>query len=770
MLPFALSRFIAAHFSAPKDEPEASVRWRKLHGHSMSVGVQSYVALGGIAGHGFAAQIDDSNRARAQSKTPFEDALVQAQAEGSPLPLVEPFAGGLKLGRTKTGEGFYALVSVRSELAPVVGWDVEENALTAVCADDVTSFAALNHISAQVLGRGHTPNGRTLKGLIEALDDRVAFPEPYTLLEHKYSLADLFPAEYAPDPGPHRFYQRSAYLMDALITGEFSMGAWADFEQPVPNPTKALRNIHRSCSTALYWMWRLYFEGHDVALAAVLDAAKESKAAWIVDSARVVAELVAGRRTLGSIEDIAALREHISRVVRDPSMLAARKATQRRETVDKRIGNMRVPSGLRFDPTDVVPEGTAPESSTLVVTPDGGVELHENGETRPLLPPEMDATVLDALRLDDDLFVVLSELPGEKATKRRLTIYRIGHRVVRMGGHVSQDPMGKSGVVRVSGTVVGLWKEAVEEERMFPWTGRTTVYAVVDGNLVTLGGASYDCVGARVVDGALYGLRADGSGYQALCIEAAVENQSIHHAGPRFSPIPITEPRDDDGWRDVFAPGPVAVVDGQLQWKVGPLPRRTPCPPHLRSELGVCLSRDGKTAWLMSRTGCRIDSLELQTGSLRKLCEWPDHEGWAVGVAEAGEDLVVVSTWRARVLKRDTLREIWAKPLEEAQSVAGLPSRHFAILARGNSGPGLLTVRYVRDLEEAPDNPSDAAGDWSSYGYAGEEIFLVSTGESIGVAGEKTRGLLDPAILENIPHWARSRGWFDDDKTDEASP
>ncbi|MEM6996808.1 MAG: hypothetical protein AAF721_40270, partial [Myxococcota bacterium] len=154
MLPFALSRFIAAHFSAPKQEPEASVRWRALHGHSWSIGIQSYVDLGGIAGHGFKPAIDDSNTARFKSKTPFEDALAQAQAETSHLPLLEPFVGALQIGTSKAQDPFYALLTVRSERAAVVGWSRGRQSLDLACADDLTTFAALNFISAAVLGRG----------------------------------------------------------------------------------------------------------------------------------------------------------------------------------------------------------------------------------------------------------------------------------------------------------------------------------------------------------------------------------------------------------------------------------------------------------------------------------------------------------------------------------------------------------------------------------------------------------------------------------------
>lgn len=762
MLPFALSRFIAAHFDAPKTEPEASVRWKKLHGHSLSLGLQSYIALGGVNGHGFTPQVDEANAARAKSRTPFEDALHAAQKERSQLPLLEPFVGTLGLGNAESGEPYFAVVSVRSERAPVVGWNAGTNALDRVCADDVTSFAALNFISEAVMARRQNPAGRALKPLISALDDRVAFPEPYAPLEARFAVGDVFPVEWLPQPPPNRFYLRSAYLMEALCSGAFSLDAWAEFEQPAPDPTKALKNIPRSAPTALYWMWRLFIEGHDEAAATVVEAAKRSKASWVIDAGRVVGELLAGRNELGTIDDVAALREHIGATVRDPMVLVARKARQRRPTVDKRVAATRVPSGLRFEVVDQVPPAPAPGPAELVAVRDRGLELRRDGTTRLLLPPEAGSAFLDSIHLDRDHIVVLSETPGEKATRRRVTLYKIGSRVMRLGGHVFQDVMGDSGLVRVKDNAMALWKEAVEQERMFPWTGRTTLYGFIEGNLVSLGGASYDCTGARMVGGELYALRGDGSGYRATGIDDALSNQAAHHAGPRFAPIPMTECEPDDSARDVFSPGPVTVDGELLRWKYGPLPRTAPCPPHLRDELGVSISRDGKTAWLMSRTGDRIDQLDLTTGKLSVLCMWPESEGWPVGVAEAGNDLVVASTWRIRVLRRKNLALLWSKDVDEVQSLAGLPSRHFAVLSRGNSGPGILTIHYVRDLEEAPENESDAAGDWSSYGYAGEEMFLYSAADAIVIAGTKTRGQLDPAILDNVPHWARSRGWFPD--------
>lgn len=766
MLPFALSRFIAAHFSAPKQEPQASVRWRALHGHSWSLGVQSYAAIGGMAGHHFTPAMDESNVARAQSKTPFEDALAEAQNQRSQLPLLEPFVGALGIGKSKSDEPFFALLSVRSERACVVGWSDARQALDRVCADDLTSFAALNFISHAVLGRGQNPSSRTLKPLIGALDDRTLFPPPYAPLEARFADGDLFPVEWMPDPPPNRFYLRSAYLMALLAEGEFSVERWADYEQPEASPDKALKNIPRSAPTALYWLFRLFFEGHDDALQAVLEACKTSKAAWIVDAARVVAEVRAGRRDLGTIEDVQALREHVSRMVRDPAVLAARKATQRRPTIDKRIGAMRVPSGLRFEAVDKVP-AAAEETEPDFVTPDeGGLLLREGDQLRALLPPEPDTTHLQAVRLDGDIIAVLTESPGEKATKRRMSLYHLAPRMMRLGGHVFQDIMGKSGLVRVQGNAIALWKEAVEEERMFPWTGRTTLYGLIEGNLVSLGGASYDAVGARVVDGAVYGLRADGSGYRASGIDDAIENQTKHHAGPRFAPIPLQDAAREEGWRDVFAPGPVTVENGMLRWNNGTLPRSRPCPGHLVGDLGVSMSRDGKIAWLMNRTGNRIDRLELATGAITLLCEWPTAEGWPVGVAQAGDDLVVVSTWRIRVVKTSTRAELWSKAVDEAQSVAGLPTRHFAVMARGGSGPGVVTLYYVRELDEAPENEADAAGEWSSYGYSGEPMFLCSPPNAIAVVGSDTSGTLDPEVFDKVPHWARSRGWFGEEKSD----
>jgi len=762
MLPFALSRFIAAHFDAPKNEPEVSVRWKKLHGHSMATGLQAYMALGGMEGFQFTPQIDDGNRVRAESRTPFEDALNDAQSAGSQLPLLEPFVGTLGIGKTKAGAPYFALISVRSARAPVVGWRPTGPALDLPCADDVSSFAALNYISAAVLGRGVHPGTRGLKPLIGALDDRVAFPPPYDGLEQRLAVGDLFPVEWTPDPPPHRFYLRSAYLIEMLTKGEFSMDAWADFEQPELDPTRALRNIAKSTPTAMYWMWRLFFEGHDEGLVAVLDAARTSKAAWIIDAARIVGELAKGRKRLGVIDDVQALREYVAKTVKDPAMLAARKAAQRRDTVDKRIGSMRVPSGMKFEPTTKVPPADEQtETSPLAIT-EGGLSHQTDDGPRLVLPPEPGTRFVDAVALEDGLFAVLSEKPGEKATRRRLTLYKHGeHRTMRLGGQVFQDLMGSSGLVGVTSGTVALWKEAVEEERMFPWTGRTTIYAVIKGNLVSLGGASYDCVGVRKAGGELYGMRADGSGYRATKIDEAIDNQSKFHSGPRFAPIPVKDAPSEEGWRDVYEPGPVTRDNGMLRWKRGPLPRSGACPEHLASgDLGVATSRDGKVAWLMTRTGSRIDQLDLATGKLELLCEWPAEEGWPVGVAEAGNDLVLVSTWRIRVLKSDTRKLLWSKDAEEARSVAALPSRHFAVLGRGGSGPGILTIYYVRDLPEAPENESDAAGEWSSYGYSGEEMFLVTRPEAIAIAGESTRGFLDPEILDKVPHWARSRGWF----------
>lgn len=155
-------------------------------------------------------------------------------------------------------------------------------------------------------------------------------------------------------------------------------------------------------------------------------------------------------------------------------------------------------------------------------------------------------------------------------------------------------------------------------------------------------------------------------------------------------------------------------------------------------------------------------------GTLGPLAQWPAEEGWAVGVAELDGDLVVASTWRLPVVSADGKQTWWSADVAEASAVAGRTSRHFAVLNRGRSGPGSLTLHHIRTLEEPPENPDDAAGEWSTWGHAGERLYLAPSGDAIVVVGPSTRGHLDPDAYDRIPHWAQSRGWFP--KPEKKSP
>lgn len=775
-LPFALSRFIAAHFSTPNDELPQSRRWRALSGVSLSPSMQAYLQIGGMKGRGFvptksAPQWRPGNLEK--EAQPLERCIEAAQERGDTLPLLEPFLGAFPIGDAPDVGPVFALVSARSSRTPIVGYDPELDAVHRLYADDVNSFAALNHLSIKIGDSKRAATNRSLKGLVGALDERVAFAPPYRTLEAVLAYTDVIPDEYDPSPSPLRFALRVSYLLRLLVHGELSLEQWLAFAQPDANPRAALKNIPKNPPTALYWLWRLYFEGYDEALDSVLDAARSSESTFIKDAVRLVEELRQGRRELGTVADVAALREEVSSTVRDPAKLAASRAAQRRETVDKRVVATRVPSGIRFEAVAGVPRGwtqdvDAPnhERDGVVLELDaaGNVVKRSGDTTRKLLPPEPGTKRIGLCVLPGDYFAVLTETLSDAATQRRLSLYADGTRVHRLGGNIFQDTAGRAGIVPAGDHSVLLWKEAIEGERMFPWTGRVTVYGLHKHHLASLGGATFDCVGARAVGEDAYGLRADDSGYRLMNLEGALEGLGDSNRGPRFAPIPTVEVEDPPAWRDVFEPGPIAIEGQQLVWTRMGLRRTAPCPEHLRAEgddFGHVMSRDGKVAWLMTRTGTQVDRLDLMAGRVEALAQWPSEEGWAVGVGELDGDVVVASTWKLRVVTADGKKTLWELEVPEVTAVAGTPSRHFGVLHRGRSGPGSLTLHYVRALEEAPENAEDAAGEWSTWGFAGETLYLAHSGDAIAVVGPDEQGHLDPDAFERVPHWATSRGWFE---------
>jgi hypothetical protein len=251
-----------------------------------------------------------------------EHAIVIAQRQKGSACLRELFAGTVALGKSVTGDEIHlGLFDVDMGLSSPHAWhfDVGEEALTAALADDLSRLvyaAALGGalydeeiVSAQTVGK-------LLPGLAGHLNRSMSLDILFDSAGVKKSVLGT----YKPKTQPARqLSYRSAWIVRALEgQGARAKDAFVAELNGKPTATEhrqRLAMVERMVPTALYSLFRAFFF-EEPELVEFVEHASRSSSRIIRDGAALVEDLANGRKKLGTIADVPALKKKLRTLTR----------------------------------------------------------------------------------------------------------------------------------------------------------------------------------------------------------------------------------------------------------------------------------------------------------------------------------------------------------------------------------------------------------------------------------------------------------------------
>lgn len=258
----------------------------------------------------------------------FEQVVLRDQENYLGTRLIEYFTGCVPLGDAGNGDVYLAHVDVMApNSAEVMFWNHETRFPETMCADGISTLAWVNRWYRAVGAGDFEPE--TLTAAMERVADRAALSWHYNDLESESGVEPAF---------EHRsnaiyYFYRAIWIMRLLQSDgvnrlseipdlfHVKINAQQDFETSVASPFMTVGPV-----TALYWLWRLFWFDKGEQLTRCIARLEGHPSPVVRDAAALVAELQAGRKTLGKIADIHALRERFLAFDLDPDRAAAREA------------------------------------------------------------------------------------------------------------------------------------------------------------------------------------------------------------------------------------------------------------------------------------------------------------------------------------------------------------------------------------------------------------------------------------------------------------
>jgi hypothetical protein len=209
-------------------------------------------------------------------------------------------------------------------------WNHDTNDLEFALADSVSSLAYANHLLAKVEdseGDAEEEEGETKSGLSHIAEEFKRISERVRLSWHDGKLEEVAEAKgcYEGSINALYYFYRSLWINYLLRNdGVHELGAVADAFDLVDQGEQDLDQVIAAGSLsryplwAFYWLWRLFFLNKAEKLRDAIAIAGASANPVVRDMTLLVKELQNGRRRLGSIEDIHALREDFLKLDLDP--------------------------------------------------------------------------------------------------------------------------------------------------------------------------------------------------------------------------------------------------------------------------------------------------------------------------------------------------------------------------------------------------------------------------------------------------------------------
>lgn len=258
----------------------------------------------------------------------FEQLIELDQQNSLGTRLFEYFTACVPLGTAGNGDVYLAHLDVTDPArAEVIFWNHETRHPEKAFADGISTLAWVNHWYRAVEAGDFDP---------AALAEGMARVQQRASLTWHYS--DLA-SESGVEPEFERqtnalyYFYRATWIIHLLqADGVAGIDRVRDlFHEQIHTPQDfeaALKAPFMTCGTvtALYWLWRLFWFDKADQLARCVQALAAHPSPVIRDAAALVAELQAGRKALGKIADVHALRARFIALDLDPERAAARAA------------------------------------------------------------------------------------------------------------------------------------------------------------------------------------------------------------------------------------------------------------------------------------------------------------------------------------------------------------------------------------------------------------------------------------------------------------
>lgn len=263
----------------------------------------------------------------------FEQIVVMDQNNYLGTALLEFLSNFVFLGTAGNGDVYFGHQNPADPgQCEVVFWNHETQQTEFVFADSLSSFAWTNHLYCRLEDDDFDHD--------EVAADMALIADRVNVSWHYSSLVDEASVEPEYESNSRAIYYayRAMWLIYLLRNNrvqdveDCAEMFWPDIHAPLKfEDAEKGPYLQGSTITGLYWLWRLWFFDKKEQLGRCLEVLRGHRSPVVRDAAKLVKELEDGRRELGTIEDMHALRQQWLDLDIDPERAEERAAEEAKE-------------------------------------------------------------------------------------------------------------------------------------------------------------------------------------------------------------------------------------------------------------------------------------------------------------------------------------------------------------------------------------------------------------------------------------------------------
>ncbi len=319
--------------SEPNDYAELI---KEYHPGPMSPELEKYIEIRanhqfGYFNYGEWRQWDDDEwLPRKENGNLFEQLVQIDQQNYLGTALMEYFIDAVFIGTAGNGDVYLAHTNMMDPAqCEIAFWNHETQGIEMIIADSLSTLAWANHLY-EFMDSDDFDSDKLREGM-ERIEHRARLSWHYSSQEEEAEIE----TNYEDKSQCIYYYYRSYWLwyllMQNRVVSVEDCGEMFHEAYHAPQKFDAAENgpyLKTSNVTALYWLWRLFWFNKDEQLRRCIDIVKEHDSPIARDAAVLVEELQNGRKNLGKIEDIHALRERWLALDLDPDRAEEREREQ----------------------------------------------------------------------------------------------------------------------------------------------------------------------------------------------------------------------------------------------------------------------------------------------------------------------------------------------------------------------------------------------------------------------------------------------------------